>query len=254
MKPIDYSKSEPSLLLAEAMLLGASESIQRQETEGQKQLVESTVLPVRGRDGAWDLLRSFGCERGKQVDDLFCEAILPPGWRKKSTDHPMWSDLLDERGLVRGSVFYKAAFYDRDAFMDVKRDRFCVRRNYDCGRDNLQFEVFDSGLQRTIKTFAVVQFGLRNGVLGAIKNGNFYYKAIDRGYRESTFAAMNEDADATPISRDQMYKEWHHVGDGCFPEIYATDNLAQEDAIAYLATLPKDASQWLEKWDLPSAA
>ena len=32
----------------------------------------------------------------------------------------MWSDLLDDKGVKRGSIFYKAAFYDRSAFLRLK--------------------------------------------------------------------------------------------------------------------------------------
>ena len=52
-------------------------------------------------------------------DPLFVDAQLPDGWRVEATDHSMWSNLLDDQGMVRGSIFYKAAFYDRDAFMHV---------------------------------------------------------------------------------------------------------------------------------------
>ncbi len=33
----------------------------------------------------------------------------------------MWSDLLDDKGRKRGSIFYKAAFYDRKAHLSLDR-------------------------------------------------------------------------------------------------------------------------------------
>ena len=41
----------------------------------------------------------------------------------------MHTDILDENGVVRGSIFYKAAFYDRDAHMHLL-SRFCVHSRY----------------------------------------------------------------------------------------------------------------------------
>jgi hypothetical protein len=54
-------------------------------------------------------------------DDLFQVVILPPGWKKEATSHSMWNNLVDDRGLVRATFFYKAAFYDRDAFLNLSR-------------------------------------------------------------------------------------------------------------------------------------
>lgn len=52
-------------------------------------------------------------------DDLFVYVKFPEGWTKKRTDHSMYTDLLDPQGRVRGSIGYKAAFYDRWARMTV---------------------------------------------------------------------------------------------------------------------------------------
>lgn len=65
----------------------------------------------------------MGIVFGDPVDDLFVSVQLPDGWHKEPADHSMWSDLLDDRGRKRASIFYKAAFYDRDAFI-------CTCRRY----------------------------------------------------------------------------------------------------------------------------
>lgn len=63
-------------------------------------------------------------------DELFIDVILPDGWKKESTDHPMWSKVLDGKGRERMTVFYKAAFYDREAFINVnKRFNFSVKQD-----------------------------------------------------------------------------------------------------------------------------
>ncbi|GAB4915599.1 hypothetical protein PFJ02_23380 [Mycobacterium xenopi] len=88
------------------------------ETAGQAQLVASELLPAAGD---WAALERFGFIKKTPVaeDNLFVEAILPEGWRRERDDHPMWSKVLDTRGLPRVSIFYKAAFYDRDAFFTL---------------------------------------------------------------------------------------------------------------------------------------
>jgi hypothetical protein len=92
--------------------------IYRQESAGQANLVNSTHLP---KNGDWNALSAMGIVRGADVDDLFCEATLPHGWKKIATDHSMWSSLVDETGAEKASIFYKAAFYDRDAFFNISR-------------------------------------------------------------------------------------------------------------------------------------
>ena len=96
---------------------GSPDAIEAQEARGQNELIESTQLPieVNGKEE----LESLGVVFGSQMenDPLFCEATLPNGWKKRATDHPMWSELIDENDNVVASIFYKAAFYDRRASM-----------------------------------------------------------------------------------------------------------------------------------------
>jgi hypothetical protein len=114
-------------VIAPGLLLGPSFAIELSERQGQRQLVESEVLPVDIRrlwpgDGdARALLVSWGFEFGEVVagDEIFQHANLPPGWSKKGTGHAMWSKIVDERGRERCAIFYKAAFYDRSAHLDV---------------------------------------------------------------------------------------------------------------------------------------
>lgn len=56
----------------------------------------------------------------KDFDDLFWSVSLPAGWEIRATDHTMWNELIDDKGRKRGTFFYKAAFYDRDAFMNFE--------------------------------------------------------------------------------------------------------------------------------------
>lgn len=53
-------------------------------------------------------------------DDLFWNVKLPKGWEIKATDHAMWNEVRDDKGRKRMTFFYKAAFYDRDAFSNLQ--------------------------------------------------------------------------------------------------------------------------------------
>lgn len=133
-KPTDTTRetqSNPLDFLAAAMVMGSSNAIERQEAQGQHELVNSEALPYRGSNGETrQILESWGFKFGDyDGKDLFIEVEMPQGWKKAATDHSMWSKLLDDRGRERASIFYKAAFYDRDAFM-ILTPRFSVHKRY----------------------------------------------------------------------------------------------------------------------------
>jgi hypothetical protein len=88
-------------------------------------LVNSTDLPVKMNSGTDADLIALGFTLGEPhaSDPMFRPATLPAGWSKKGTDHSMWSQVVDEHGRKRLSIFYKAAFYDRDAFINVQTVR-----------------------------------------------------------------------------------------------------------------------------------
>ena len=116
------NKLDMMMLLAGAMGAGGvSGAIMEQEAQGQRELVNSTQLPAKVNSGDRKALEKAGVVFGEKSpdDDLFVEATLPEGWQKRRTDHSMWSELVDEKGVVRATIFYKAAFYDRDAFINV---------------------------------------------------------------------------------------------------------------------------------------
>ena len=103
-----------------AIVDGLPVMIEAAESQGQSELVRSVQLPTQVR-GAKQKLIDAGVVFGEQCegDELFCKATLPPGWKKEKTDHSLWSKLVAADGVERALIFYKAAFYDRDAFMLV---------------------------------------------------------------------------------------------------------------------------------------
>lgn len=104
---------------------GAPHLIEAQEARGQDQLCLSAMLPTKISDNDKAILEAAGVKFGEpeKNDPLFCKAELPAGWSKQPTDHSMWSKLVDENGIERASIFYKAAFYDRDAFMSATKPK-----------------------------------------------------------------------------------------------------------------------------------
>ena len=116
-QPEDTSQRDPLVHLMGAWSDGPSGYIEGMERAGQSQLVHSDVLPT---DAPWDELAELGFMRGEKRDDLFTSATLPEGWKREGSDHAMWSYIVDERGVRRVAIFYKAAFYDRKAHAHIQ--------------------------------------------------------------------------------------------------------------------------------------
>lgn len=95
--------------------------IEAQEAAGQATLVAGPWFPKDMMGVTRQELEGLGFKFGSDVDDLFVSAQFPTGWKKVATDHSMWSDIVDDKGCVRGSIFYKAAFYDRKAHLSWNR-------------------------------------------------------------------------------------------------------------------------------------
>lgn len=129
-------------------------AIEASEARGQAQFVASQSLPTDVRDRK--AFEALGFTFGKPFadDPLFAPATLPAGWTKRSTDHDMHSEILDEKGRVRAGVFYKAAFYDRKADMSL-RGRYRVNTEYNKDYTSVYTVVLDGKkeIHRT-ETFA----------------------------------------------------------------------------------------------------
>lgn len=103
--------------------MGTVKGILASEKAGQDTLVNSDILPREighMKSDSKAELESLGIQVTGVHDDLFYTVVLPDGWYKTGTDHSMWSELFDENGKQRASMFYKAAFYDRRAFIRIE--------------------------------------------------------------------------------------------------------------------------------------
>ncbi len=87
------------------------------ELRGQKYLIENPVLPYKIAPTVKIALEAAGVKFGKTLADnkLLQEAVLPKGWKKVATEKPMWTELVDNKGKVRASIFYKVG---GDAFIN----------------------------------------------------------------------------------------------------------------------------------------
>lgn len=119
--------TEAAIFLADSMGSDSSGgAFTRQELDGQRQLVSSDRLPSKiiGRGTMTEARAEFealGFTFGDPDPDdpLFMPATLPDGWQREGSEHAMGSYVTDTLGRRRVSVFYKAAFYDRDANMSL---------------------------------------------------------------------------------------------------------------------------------------
>lgn len=131
---------------------GASldKAIKNQEKQGQKDSCRAQALPINGTANNREVWEKLGFVFGEPADDLFVNVTMPEGWELRPTSHSMWSDLRDEQGRIRAQMFYKAAFYDRDAHISLCR-RFSVNcyDNQEGEPDSLlRISVYDKGSMR----------------------------------------------------------------------------------------------------------
>lgn len=151
MKKTNNTENNPQ---PQWLMGGNPNAIEAQEAEGQKELVASLQLPrkcnsPRGINTATQYhkmgIKVFTTSKG---DDLFLGVKLPDGWKKEATDHSMWNNLLDDKGRVRATFFYTAAFYDRDAFVNFST-RYNWNSNYE-DKDNVSYFVKDNSTGKIV--------------------------------------------------------------------------------------------------------
>lgn len=143
--------------LDNALVAATPGGIEAQEAAGQAMLVASEQLPKKVDNATRAQLVALGFKFGADVDDLFVTATLPPGWKKRATSHSMHSDIVDDKGRVRASVFYKAAFYDRKADMRMV-GRFAADV-YQNGSDDNHYEAVVTDADVVCATFGEWKHG-----------------------------------------------------------------------------------------------
>jgi hypothetical protein len=138
------------MLLAAAMGGGAERAFDEAQRAGQGELVAARAenvlsLPTALRDPR-ELFEAMGLVFGEtpKDDPMFTPTTVPEGW-----------SVVDDRGRPRASIFYKAAFWDREAFMRVL-SRFRIERDYESAdardRSVTRMRVYDAALPGYIHT------------------------------------------------------------------------------------------------------
>ena len=121
-------------------LSGEQNVIENMEAEGQQEAIRRTLLARRMYPSQADW-ESLGFTFIDIPDDsVMYQAELPEGWSIEATSHQMHSNILDANGHKRGSMFYKASFYDRNASMSLER-RYNIHRRY-LDEEGRTFEVY----------------------------------------------------------------------------------------------------------------
>lgn len=130
--------------------------IRDEEAAGQREVVATQRLPkiiVHWQKVTWEkICAAWGLTIVGEVDDLFNNVELPPGWQIVASSHSMWTALNDNLGRQRALIFYKAAFYDRRAHI-VLESRYVYHTDYDFVAPLRQVEVRDNATGKSIHFF-----------------------------------------------------------------------------------------------------
>jgi hypothetical protein len=194
--------------LSNLITLTTPGGIERQERQGQAQFVASQQLPRKfnGHPDGRQVLEGFGFRYGINADELFVNVQFPEGWVKQGGNHAMWSTVVDEQGRTRLSIFYKAAFYDTDAFINISR-RFRISlqpcdisesefyKIHDYLIENIPFK--NSDISNPIDITDIVKE----------KDGKIYFKQPTEKQVESECEAVELNIKLTEYC--------HKCGDGC---------------------------------------
>lgn len=238
--------NSPIDLLLNFSIAATPSGIEQQEAQGQQNLVQSTTLPI---NGDWEVLERWGVVKGEPIDQLFCHCTLPDGWTKAPTDHSLWSSLVDARGLIRASIFYKAAFYDRDAFFNSVR-RFSIVKVFQSEETMYyeQVQVRDNGLSRVVFIDTPVYAGeLNNGEVVAIKGSDIYSLKGDKLCLTNNLQASK----VVTLSKNAFRDRWRNNTDNKYAFTDACEELATLGCNEYISQLPTDDSIWEPAYDFP---
>lgn len=180
--------------LANAIVASTPGGIEAQEAAGQAAFVRSETLPKEMLHGCTrEKLEAMGIRFGEDADDLFVFVTLPEGWTKRPTDHSMWSELLDEKGRKRAGIFYKAAFYDRNAHISLDR-RYRVDAYNSCTADGSPAEY---GKHTHFQT--VVKDGEATIFVGEVRGKDNYQLSDEHGKQATAWLEEH-----FPDWRDEM--------------------------------------------------
>lgn len=119
-------------LLISAINGNSNTTIENIEKKGRDKILDKIQLPIYGlhingkvfdREETKEIVakkyKELGIEIINEENDLFYNVKLPYNIKLNGSESVYWTYLVDENGKELASIFYKAVFYDRDAFINI---------------------------------------------------------------------------------------------------------------------------------------
>lgn len=184
--------------------------IEAQEKAGQIEQSLQDTLPIDMHGCSQADFEKLGFKFLNKIDRLFWQCEFPKGWRKKPTDHSMWSDLLDDKGRKRAGIFFKAAFYDRDAFIGLT-PRYGVKSAYlDANKEEIYDRLtgnYKPGKQDSKSQFTLIE--VVDNATGQALFGGAVIACPDWGKREEAMKLSGQ--------KDECFRQYEGWLDNHYP-------------------------------------
>lgn len=121
-------------LLLSALFGDSNKKIEDIERKGRDSIVNNVKLPIYAnsisekrfytkeetKDLVLDKYKEIGIKVINEENDLFYNVELPKNIKLKTSESNYWTYLIDNDGKELASIFYKAVFYDRNAFINIE--------------------------------------------------------------------------------------------------------------------------------------
>lgn len=209
-----HSKQDPEVdglfMLAAAMSGDSIDNIVDSAGRGTQQrfCCDEQLPSEMGKDDK-EILEGWGFKFSDEPssDPLFLACRFPEGWKKKPTEHYMYSHVVDDKGRQRARIMYKPEWYDRASSMFLHR-RFSVLSVHDAEQPPYaQSQVFDGG--------EVVYISEKHEFPDPNKIPRTSYGVIEEEHRPAYEAARDAEDAAKEASRKECadwlekdYPDW----------------------------------------------
>lgn len=123
-----FDKFDDNMLEIMLGMFGGSKTpVEDAEKSGQARMIAKKQLPIKAnsphgieKSEVRKKYEELGIEILSEADEYFYNVKLPPNIEIKATEHAMWNEVYQD-GKEIASFFYKASFYDKDAFINFKQ-------------------------------------------------------------------------------------------------------------------------------------
>lgn len=132
-----------------ALAVGVDALVDGLRSVGQQEFAAADVLPVELLNNSQADFESLGFVFGPtERHDCLRPGKLPPGWTKK-VEGSLWTNIYDQKGRQRGSIFYDSSFFDRRAHMALNKRFYCTS----------DYEVPPTQVARIVKDYSLGNSG-----------------------------------------------------------------------------------------------